>query len=389
MKNKSISDEISSLFTRKSLAESDSDEGELNLVESVEIQGEKQVGDIHKQNAPLLEEISSRYKGIPSSRDIDSDSSGEQDTDDSEDEENDEVEEEEDVSENDSAEDDESGSESVQEFPNESDAGETTPNNIKLISQKSKENDVKGHCVKNQLKMWENLLEVRIRSQSLMTLSNRLPFPDKFRELQESSENFSSLASEVQNNLTNVINQLIETQNTLISAFPDTRDSLKRGLYSKASLTENEDEDEETTPKKPKLEFSSNTSSESFRKLYRNIIGKWTEKTNLGKSSGSPIDQIDKVLSRKSDLVENSRTCKGNYSLFRVTSEEISEESGRKSSPEIYDDTDFYQEILSELIEAKSSQNLDGVTSSTLQKKARNSTKKIVDTKASKGRRIR
>uniref|UniRef100_A0A1B0GQ47 Apoptosis-antagonizing transcription factor C-terminal domain-containing protein n=1 Tax=Phlebotomus papatasi TaxID=29031 RepID=A0A1B0GQ47_PHLPP len=45
--------------------------------------------------------------------------------------------------------------------------------------------------------------------------------------------------------------------------------------------------------------------------------------------------------------------------------------------------------ILSELIEAKSSQNLDGVTSSTLQKKARNSTKKIVDTKASKGRRIR
>ncbi|XP_059613984.1 protein Aatf [Phlebotomus argentipes] len=371
IKSKSISDEISSLFTRKSLADSDSDGDEVNLAESVEIHEENQVGLINKQNAPLLEEISARYHGEPSSRDLDSDSAEEE-----------ELDEEEVDSEVEELDEEESEDETDQEVSSD-EREEPRPEvkkteEIKLISHTSKESDLKGYSVKNQLKMWEKLMEVRIRSQSLVTLSNRLPFPEIFKQCKEYSEEFSSLASEVEENLANTMNKLIETQNCLISKFPDTRDCLKRGLYS--------NDDQAETRKKPRLEFSSMSNCDAFRKLYRSTIEKWSEKIN---AKENPLDQIDKVLTRKNDLMRSSRIFRGNYDLFKDSYGEIDDESGKRISAEIYDDTDFYHEILSELIEAKSSQNLDHNTAENLQKKTRNSVKKVVDTKASKGRRIR
>ncbi|XP_055688218.1 protein Aatf [Lutzomyia longipalpis] len=396
VKNKSISEEISSLFTRQTLTEPDSDEGEVNLAKSAEVEEENQLGGIRKQNAPLLEEINAKYKGIPSSRDLDSDSSFddevvEDEEDDSEDnDEEDSQDDDEEEEEDDEEESAQSSDESEEISSGEEDTQPGNTQNIKLISQKPTETISKGLCVKNQLKMWENLLQIRIRAQSLMTLSNRLPFPENFQEFKETSEDFSSLASEVQQNVTSVVNQLIDAQNILLTNFPDTKDSLKRGLFEK--VNHEDDDDGKPSSKKAKLEFSSKSSCESFRKLYRGTIEKWGERTKSSKGeklSDTVLSEIDKALALKDNLRASSRICRGNYNLFHDSYGEIDEESGKKTSPEVYDDMDFYHEILSDLIEAKSSQNLNSTAASYLQKRAKNSVKKIVDTKASKGRRIR
>ncbi|GAB0095028.1 hypothetical protein DMENIID0001_103560 [Sergentomyia squamirostris] len=386
VKNKSISEEISSLFTRKAVAESDSDDNEVNLAESAEIEDGNEVSEIHKRNAPRLDEISSRYKGVPSSRDLDSDSSDEEQDlqDDSEEEDLDDEEESgEEISEK---ENDEESSSSVQE---ESPAATES---IKLVSQKLSEEASKGFCVKNQLRMWENLMEIRIRSQSMMTLANRLPFVEIFRECEDSSPEFTALATEVQENITGVLNNLIETQNLLVNSHPDTKTNLPEGLFRKMDF----EDSPEGPRKKRRLEYSSKTTNDSFRKLYRSTIDKWSEKVIQGKgkekissTSGSILSEIDKKLAERENLIRKSQICRGNYELFHESQGEIDEDSGRKISGEIYDDTDFYHEILSELIEAKSMGNLDSVAAAAVQRKSHNSTKKVVDTKASKGRRIR
>jgi protein AATF/BFR2 len=53
---------------------------------------------------------------------------------------------------------------------------------------------------------------------------------------------------------------------------------------------------------------------------------------------------------------------------------------------EIFDDTDFYQQLLRDVIDAKSGANADWIA---MQRERKATKKKQVDTKASKGRKIR
>jgi protein AATF/BFR2 len=98
------------------------------------------------------------------------------------------------------------------------------------------------------------------------------------------------------------------------------------------------------------------------------------------------MKQIDRVLSDKYRLLRRTQT-------KRSDNERLCGVPESAQDPEIFDDDDFYQALLKDFIDQKSSQTNDPVAMSRqfleLQKLRQKRTKKIVDTKATKGRKIR
>lgn len=81
-------------------------------------------------------------------------------------------------------------------------------------------------------------------------------------------------------------------------------------------------------------------------------------------------------------MVDRTRVYRGKGER---TGSSLSSQPGEKD-PEVFDDTDFYQQLLRDVIDARSGAG-DGQDWIQAQKERKK--KKVVDTKASKGRKIR
>lgn len=265
---------------------------------------------------------------------------------------------------------------------------------MKLINPAKEDNVRKGMAVRNQLKMWERTLETRIRSQTMLNKANSLPEGEILNLLSKSSEEFRTLQSETKKNIASLLDNLIEMQNCLLSQFSETNAILKGGLYKRKFSDEIESG---IDAKKLCLDFHSESSCDTFKTYRNSVIQKWADRTKVTSARNSKdlltnhsvLNQIDAILLNKSGLIKNSQTVKGTYKLFARTN---SEADAIQSSAEIYDDTDFYHQILRELIEYKSSSSANPIEAARnfaeLQK-LKNKIKKPVDQKASKGRKIR
>ena len=78
-----------------------------------------------------------------------------------------------------------------------------------------------------------------------------------------------------------------------------------------------------------------------------------------------------------------SRTRRKRSKGPHVTSEEGAGDKGSDEDEEVFDDTDFYQQLLRDVIESK------GGSGQLMSSQTRKKSKKNVDTRASKGRKLR
>jgi protein AATF/BFR2 len=78
-----------------------------------------------------------------------------------------------------------------------------------------------------------------------------------------------------------------------------------------------------------------------------------------------------------------SRTRRKRSKGLHVTSGEDAGDKGSDEDEEVFDDTDFYQQLLRDVIESK------GGSGQLMTSQTRKKTKKNVDTRASKGRKLR
>lgn len=127
---------------------------------------------------------------------------------------------------------------------------------------------------------------------------------------------------------------------------------------------------------------------------YRNqVLQKWHERTKSVKDAKNPaanlniMAKIENSLLGKSEIIRKSQIYRGDYEVYGVEKTD-----GDVQLPEIFDDSEFYHQLLRELIEYKS--NIDVNQAEITQKfielqKVRGKMKKRVDTRASKGRKIR
>ncbi|XP_054703441.1 protein AATF [Grus americana] len=295
----------------------------------------------------------------------------------------------------------------------------------------------KGKAVKNQLALWDQLLEGRIKMQKALITVNRLPQPDTYPIFRkEGGQEFDTAVENCCKALEALLKVLVDLQDELLYQYPGTRHLVD----GKQSKTESDDEipsssDEEQVDKAqekrrslPKRKLKLDDYPEFIAKRYadfrmyrNNILQKWHEKTKLasgkmGKGFGaferSILTQIDHIMMDKERLLRRTQTKRSVYTVLgkqeqeshpvpeslpensEVLPQSDSNRHLKDIDEEIFDDDDFYHQLLRELIERKTT-SLDPNDQVAMGRqwlaiqKLRSKIKKKVDRKASKGRRIR
>jgi len=236
----------------------------------------------------------------------------------------------------------------------------------------------KGKAVTHQLKTWDKLLETRIQEQKILANVNKLPVENYWSKLVDASESdLTAVMKETQSSLKALLNDLHYLETILDKGSDCERPAKKRKLDDFSSVLED--------------------SHACYKDERNEIILKWNDKTKLlaGKNSfasmeTSTVSQIDQILANPSRLIERTRLKRTNFTA--LGRENKLDETLAEADSNIFDDNDFYHQLLRDLIDRKTNASADGaqMTRQWLEvQKLRSKLKKKVDTKASKGRKIR
>ncbi|KAI8931467.1 hypothetical protein NX059_011135 [Plenodomus lindquistii] len=242
----------------------------------------------------------------------------------------------------------------------------------------SAQSDVaKGQAVKTQRKTFDSLLNTRIRLQKALISTNSMAAePRKAAAAPDASiEAAETAALTLLNNLTDLRLSLEESR---------TGNKRKRATF------------DSTTPSS-EIWSHIRTIDSSTQPHRKAVLERWSNKTkattttnNKARLNASAQQTLTEVLDSQlasSHLVartQQPRSCAPLQSSVK----------GALPDPNIYDDADFYGLLLKELLEQRSADlNSNGAAEFVVQapwQVARDAkTKKVVDTKASKGRRLR
>ena len=204
----------------------------------------------------------------------------------------------------------------------------------------------KGKAVQHQLKVWDKLLETRIQQQKLLTRINRLPVDPYWSQLcSEGDGQFKTQVTETQKSLKLLLNELFELEAVLVNP-----------------------EAEEPPRKKKKLTEFSDTliqNHQEYKPERNEIIQKWSDKTRIasGKNSFSSMEtstvlQIDQILANPARLIARTKLKRTNYQTIGRTGE-MAENEMNETDLDIFDDDDFYHQLLRDLIDRKTNSSSD------------------------------
>ncbi|KAI8928401.1 apoptosis-antagonizing transcription factor [Entophlyctis helioformis] len=311
---------------------------------------------------------------------------------------------------------------------------------IHTLSQSAKADVEKGRHVRAQLALWESLLEIRIRIQKIVDLANRLPQPDVYASVLEAAAEFqaspsSAIGAEVlqtaSSELVALLNDLVSIRLELVARNPLSKiagsDAISR--KRKHSLVDVIAEDDgEPTDKHARLAAAFDDViaplDAGFVAFRDETIDKWNSKVQV--ASGIPlqkkfkvinqsiVSQIHQILQDRERLVKRTQLSRSDYPIIgkpvaaRPSEQELAEQAAEQQASgisdeqrdkhlsnydvEIFDDSDYYQQLLKELIESRMAETDDpimlGMKFAQL-KQMNKRNKKKVDTKASKGRKVR
>jgi protein AATF/BFR2 len=250
------------------------------------------------------------------------------------------------------------------------------------ISAANKQDAEKGRAVKRQRTTFDSLLNTRIKMQKSLVATNTLVAP--------TDEGYESQISEAQDALDaaeaaayNLWSSLTAFRDELTTA--RTGEKRKRPTFSAKTPTEKlwaytQEQEEQALPQR-------NTVLQKWSVKARGVTAQPQSGRLNNTQQATIIDVLNEHLTAPDRLlkrVHTPRSCAPVQLAARVLED-----------PKIYDDADFYGLLLKELLEAKSASsegltaatNLDLNNMNTMRREAK--TKKNVDTKASKGRKLK
>ncbi|KAL1887622.1 rRNA-processing protein bfr2 [Ceratocystis pirilliformis] len=275
-------------------------------------------------------------------------------------------------------EEDEEGEEDEDEDEDEED--KTTNRNfnandhLSSLSAAAKQEALKGMAVRGQRKLFDGLLNFRIRLQKALVSANTLLIADQDTESTASDEDAAEQAA-------------IQLWNTLDSIRTDFTNSAVKGSQKRKRQIDS------STATKSIWGFMQEDEAESLK--YRRVtLDKWSRRVGpsavasrdrLKSTNNSICVVLDEQLSEPSRLIKRTqipRSCAPAHAAKKISED-----------TQIYDDADFYQLLLKELVEQRTTETdqAAGTAVATVRwaamKEAK--TRKIVDRKASRGRKLK
>ncbi|KAI6661621.1 Protein AATF-like [Oopsacas minuta] len=255
------------------------------------------------------------------------------------------------------------------------------------INQKSSEKDMnKGRAILKQFKFWDGLLESRIHIQKALLLSNSLPHHDEFGKFIEQA---GKLAEDPLNDAKSSLNHLLEELISLQTTFANANKLFP--ISQKPGMTNSKD-------------FNNRLSQ-----YQHGVISEWEGKTKLLTSAftkkgyvnvdRSVLQQIEFSYSKWEDLLRKTQLKRLQYEVLgkRKSTHKVEEKDVKKRELQLsnydentFDDTDFYHQLLQDLIHNKTTSTLGETGQKWLEmNRNRSKNKRSLNTKASKGRKIR
>ncbi|KAK7690769.1 hypothetical protein QCA50_005868 [Cerrena zonata] len=259
---------------------------------------------------------------------------------------------------------------------------------LRMVSTDDRE---KGKAVIHQIAMWDALLDARIRLQKALTATNSLPLSSDFPDIAESSPAAQSLKVmlEEATALSRELSHLQESISQLDNTFPSTSSSPQA------------DPDTDFEAQINALSLAESSREASQHPALVTTLSKWSSKIQAAQPSfllpakssfknawnkeennrpPGVIQVIQNDLNDSERLLSRTRIVRSGKSTGTITQED--------GSSDVFDDTDFYQQLLRDVIDTRAG----GVAEESwvarqLERKARK--KANVDTKASKGRKLR
>ncbi|RUP46188.1 apoptosis antagonizing transcription factor-domain-containing protein [Jimgerdemannia flammicorona] len=304
---------------------------------------------------------------------------------------------------------------------------------IRNMSQSAKADVEKGQHVKTQLGLWDAFLDTRIRIQKAVVIANQLPQWDTMPVFLTQNDRATSVLDDAKSELRGLIDSILDVRVGL--CHDNDVIVLPKGAATSRKRHFNNDD-----------EYIDHL-WQDIRELddiflpYRNqTVEKWGNKMQI--ASGIPLNkkfkafdqsiltQMNSILADRERLVKRTQlkrsefrslgkvnhllcVCAGSgwsgmhdfsvefsapYLSYRfypsnaIAVDPPTDYHLTHHDPEIFDDTDFYGQLLRELIESRMVDATDDPAAAGLRwaaLKQSKQRKKIVDTKASKGRRLR
>ncbi|KAF5373325.1 hypothetical protein D9615_007448 [Tricholomella constricta] len=265
------------------------------------------------------------------------------------------------------------------------------------LREKREEDKKKGQAVSRQISLWDSLLDARIRIQKAVTAANRLPPPLDVKEYLASPECQVSVIEMLKEAaaLSEEIFQLQEymlTTNESITPPPRKRRKLQP---DEDALINYEEWLQDATHDASALE-------EVYHPHLVQTLAKWSSKiqavapsvllpsnrnafsSKASQHTRTVLQLIDETLRDNSKILARTQMRRSKGVRIGLSGTPDNEDL---EDPNVFDDTDFYQQLLRDVIDARGNASGGGDDWMAMQKQKK--AKKKVDTKASKGRKLR
>ncbi|KAI0044742.1 TRAUB-domain-containing protein [Auriscalpium vulgare] len=278
------------------------------------------------------------------------------------------------------------------------------------LRQKREEDRRKGKAVSRQLALWDSLLDARIRLQKSVVAANNLPPASEIPEFLADPKCLAAHHAMLSEAL--LLSSELSLLREELAVRDDVRPAKRRRVREPVADIDGSDQDWAGLLKEEAARAAEQ--EHAYHAHLTHTLAKWSAKVAAvapaalvqksrnafsGKAGGVKTAgaQVDEALAADgAKLLARTRVRRGKGG--RVTLQHaqtgVDGENGRVSQVEegdddveVFDDTDFYQQLLRDVIDARSGSGRagDDWMASQRQKKA----KKSVDTKASKGRKLR
>ncbi|KAG9046653.1 rRNA-processing protein bfr2 [Tulasnella sp. UAMH 9824] len=255
--------------------------------------------------------------------------------------------------------------------------------------RKTREQDrAKGKAVAKQLATWDTLLDSRIRLQKSVVAANRLPLPENISQLVSNNSEADA-----------AVNRLLEATLNMSDDLMEFQEASRRSLLLLLHMKAHEDNLEVPPRKKRKLDSSSAVDYEAqvreataaasaleatYHRTLLQTLHKWSAKVQAvapsallstsfkGSSKSfqqqngvkSAVDLIDETLSGGKAITRTRVRRTEGERIETGSGEVVAKGMESIDADELFDDTDFYQQLLRDVIDSRTagkdaSENID------------------------------
>ncbi|KAI0675441.1 apoptosis-antagonizing transcription factor [Trametes maxima] len=289
--------------------------------------------------------------------------------------------------------------------------GSHQENDIASNLRKTHEVDKKkGRAVSRQIALWDTLLDARIQLHKAVTTANRLPSPHDIEQYA-----VHPAAREALDGFFDVTESLTEELFSLQEDLLRLNESIEAPARKRRRLAPAAEPVREYGAAMTELSASASALEAHYHPWLVDTLSKWSAKVQavapnvlLPDNKGSflrdgkaahagVVSLVDDILrSDGAKLLDRTRKRKDKHTRIGGTTSSGGNVSGgdddddEKLDADVFDDTDYYQQLLRDVIAARGGGDAQGEQQWQAQQRERKAKrKKTVDTKASKGRKLR